>query len=404
MLVRALIATVLFATAVTDAFAATCDTDTPFNAPPVKDLSTVSHIVPLGNLNPAYGHTIPARHIYVYPKTGTSLEVQSPGDVELVAAVFHPLGSDPRNAAQKEDEWELHLQPCAGVTLYYNHIVDLRPDLRDAILKVPPVAVYGADARPVSINLMVGAPIGKAATFDIGLVDTRKPALSFANPARYAANVGALLETLKLSGNETAKQVIPRIIPQALYSRCALDYFASGLRQTMYAMLAGSDGTIKAKGRPLCHSNMQDVSGSAQGNWWSGQSAVNAFLNDDMALSLSNSNVDPSVPLFSLNGKTPNDVQAGVYGFVVPPSLLAAAMKPVNRRFSDVKDLNIQCYAGLAPASGGTTLNVVVLLQLDQYRSATPNRLRIEFIHDKKSCSEIKTPWAFGPAATLLYR
>lgn len=402
MYLRPLLAAALLTAATAQASAAVCSTDTPFTQAPV-DLSSVSHIVPLGNLNPEKGHTIPTRHIYVYPKSGAALEVQSPGDVEIVAVVFHPVGSDPNNAAQEKDEWELHLKPCEGVTLYFNHIVDLNKEIVGKFQRSNPVKLDKLVATPVSIALASGSPIGNAKTFDIGLVDMRKPALSFANPTRYAANIEAVLAKFGLSASITAKAVVPRIVPQALYSRCALDYFIPDIKQQMIEKLASSDGATKAQANLPCNSHMQDISGSAQGNWWSTSDPTISFLSDETAVSLSNSNVDSNVPVFSLNSETPGSIPAGIYQFAVGPSTAGEKTAFVNRRFSEIKDTAIYCYEGLAPHKGGPALDGIVLLQLERYRSVTANRMRIEFLKNAKSCSNLAQR-TMGPGATLLYR
>ena len=68
--------------------------DTFFNKLPT-DLHKVAGIVPLGNMNPK-GHTIPTRHIYVYPKmtvpgdvsTAITVPVYAPGRAEIVAVEY----------------------------------------------------------------------------------------------------------------------------------------------------------------------------------------------------------------------------------------------------------------------------------------------------------------------------
>ena len=86
LLLAALIASTHVATAGTASLACPKG-DTVFTSLPT-DLAQVSAIVPLGNLNPA-GHTLPTRHIYVYPKmttpgdpsTAVTVKVVSPGSL-----------------------------------------------------------------------------------------------------------------------------------------------------------------------------------------------------------------------------------------------------------------------------------------------------------------------------------
>src|SRR5262245_22769674 len=161
-----------------------------FNHLPTN-LAQVAGIVPLGNMNPA-GHTIPTRHIYVYPRmttpgdpsTALTVPVYAPGKAEIVAVDYRPDAPD----------WSIHLKPCRDVLLYYFHVDRLAPAIAAAVGDVAAggVDMGGFTAKPVSIRLTPGQLIGYAQNFDIGVHDFRKPPQPFVNPARYAVDMPAL--------------------------------------------------------------------------------------------------------------------------------------------------------------------------------------------------------------------
>jgi hypothetical protein len=384
--------------------------DAVFTHPPA-DLTQISAIVPLGNLNPP-GHTIPARHIYVYPKmtappdpaTAITVKVLAPGNAEIVAVEYHAGDAD----------WSLHLKPCKDISLYFHHIDTLAPDIAKAIGTVTTGgAVFpgGMTAKPVSIPLSAGQVVGAAQTFDIGLHDFRKPPQPFVNPLRYQVDVPVLLASVGLAGNPIAAVVAPRIMPQALYSRCAIDYFTPTPRAAMTAKLADFDGTPLASGTPKCHSHMQDVPKTAQGNWWPDLDPVHdALLGEAKAIALVNWNVTPTVQLFSLNENVPGFTSALLEPGAAPDDVNSPFEFPVrpgpqktNRRFAEITDDALYCYDVVRVHRSGPRLNAVILVQLTDGPAGPRTELNIEFVKTSR-CPALPVPWTFGPGVTSYYR
>lgn len=386
--------------------------DTPLtNAP--TDLAAVAGVVPLGNLNPAGGHVLPTRHIYFYPlmtapgdpSTAMTVPVYAPAKAELVAVEYHPDKAD----------WSLHIRPCKDIAIYYFHLNKLS---RRLTLGIGDVAAGGVvfpgpfTVKPVSIDLAAGELLGQAKTFDMGLQDFRKAPQPFINPARYAVDIAALLAAFpSLAGDPIAPLVAPRIVPQALYNRCPIDYYIPSVRAALTARLADYDGTPLATGVPKCHSHMQDVPKTAQGNWFNDLDPVHdALLHEREALALVNWNVDPAVQLFSLTDLVPG-FAADALPPGTPPSYLNSVFEyPVrsgpqrsNRRFAEITDDAVYCYDKVRVHRGGPLLTSLILIRVSDRREAPRSKLEIEFVPGK-SCRALPAPWTISSAAAVFYR
>jgi hypothetical protein len=376
------------------------------------DLAMVSAVVPLGNMNPP-GHTIPTRHIYVYPTmttpgdvaTAVTVPVYAPAKVEIVAVEYHP----------GEPDWSLHMKPCAGLSLYYFHVDKLSPKLKAAVGDVAAGGVVfpgPMTVKPVSITVAGGDLLGYAQTFDIGLHDFRKPMQPFVNQARYKVDVPTLLAGFPgLAGDPIAVLVAPRIIPQALYNRCPVDYFKPVPRAALTAKLADYDGAPPASGAPPCHSHMQDVVKTAQGNWWNDLDPVHdALMDEEHAIALANWNVTPSVQLFSFNENIPGYTSA-LFEPGAPPDQVNSTLEfPVregpqrtNRRFKEITDAQIYCYDLVRTHRGGPRLLAAILLQVSDGPGGPRSKLTLEFV-PKSRCPAVPAPWKFSASAVTYHR
>lgn len=381
-----------------------------FTHPPT-DLGSLSAIVPLGNLNPA-GHTLPTRHIYVYPEmktpgdpsTAITVPVHAPGKLEIVAVEFHADAPD----------WSLHLKPCKDVLLYFLHVETLAPKIAAAVGDVADGGVELPDfvAKPVSVLVSPGELIGHARTFDIGLHDFRKTPQPFVNPARYAIDFPALFATFpELGADPVAQAIAQLIVPQALFNRCPIDYFTPKPKKALQALLADFDGDPAASGKPPCHSHMQDVPGTAQGNWFSDlEPDHDALFAEETALALVNWNVDPAVQLFSLNENVPGFTSALLEAPAQPDDVNSAFEFPVregpqrtNRRFAEIRDDAIYCYDLVRIHRGGPRLEAVILLAVSDGPGGTRSKLTIELVEVSR-CPALKEPWEFSRKAATYYR
>lgn len=384
--------------------------DAVFNALPTK-LVNVSGIVPLGNLNPK-GHTIPTRHAYIYPKmavpgdpaTAMSVSVSAPSKAEIIAVEYHPSAPD----------WSIHLKPCAEISLYYFHVKKLSPAIEAAVGVITDGSVDfpgPMKVKPVSIEVTAGQQLGTAQVFDIGVHDFRKPPQPFVNQARYKVNIPLLLADAGLGGNPIAATVAPRIIPQALYNRCFIDYYTPAPRAALTARLSDHDGVPLASGAPPCFSHMQDVPSTARGNWWPDLDPVHdALFREDHALALTSWNVTPTVELFSLNQNVPG-FSTSLFDLGTPPDVVNAAFEfPVrpgpqltNRRFAEITDDAIYCYDLVRAHRGGPELRAVILLQVSDGPGGPRSKLKIEFIKTSR-CPALPRPWKFTGKEATYYR
>lgn len=215
--------------------------------------------------------------------------------------------------------------------------------------------------------------------------DFRKPPQPFANPARYAVDLPTLIAAFPgLANDPIALAVASHIIPQALFNRCPIDYFTPPLRAALTARLSDFDGAPLASGTPKCHSHMQDVPGTAHGNWWNDTDPTHdALFAEEQALALANWNVTPSVQLLSLNQNVPGFSHALLEAGASPDDVNSTFEFPVrpgpqrtNRRFDEITDDAIYCYDHVRVHRGGPRLRAVILLQVRR-----PRRRAIEAHH-----------------------
>jgi hypothetical protein len=384
--------------------------DAVFTDYPTK-LVEVSGIVPLGNLNPK-GHTVPSRHAYIYPvmtipgdpSTAKTVPVFAPGKAEIVAVEYHPGAPD----------WSLHLKPCKEISLYYFHVDKLSPPIAAAVGDIADGGVVfpgSMTAKPVAIPVTGGQLLGFAQTFDVGLQDFRKPTQPFVNQARYKVDVPTLLAALGLAGNPIAIAVTPRIMPQALYNRCFIDYYKPAPRAALTARLSDYDGAPLASGVPPCHSHMQDVPNTARGNWWNDLDPVHdALFAEDHAIALVNWNVTPTVELFSLNENVPG-FSVALFDAGTPPDVVNATFEfPVrpgpqrtNRRFAEITDDALYCYDLVRAHRGGPSLRAAILLQVSDGPGGPRSKLKIEFVPTSR-CPALPMPWKFSGKEATYYR
>jgi hypothetical protein len=266
--------------------------------------------------------------------------------------------------------------------------------------------------KPVSISVTPGQLLGHAQTFDIGLHDFRKPPQPFVNQARYAVDLPVLLAAFPgLAGDPIALEVAPRIIPQALYNRCPIDYFRAPMKAMLTARLSDHDGAPLASGTPKCHSHMRDIAKTARGNWWNDLDPVHdALMSEEHAIALADWNVTPSVQLFSLNENVPG-FTAALFAPGTPASYVNTTLEfPVregpqrtNRRFAEIADDALYCYDLVRIHRGGPRLQAVILLQVTDGPGGARSKLTIEFVKTSR-CPALPKPWAFSGKQAVYYR
>ena len=134
---------------------------------------------------------------------------------------------------------------------------------------------------------------------------------------------------------------------------------------------------------------MQDLPGTAQGNWFGDETG--GAIPERNRIALVHDNVDPGIPVFSISDEFPF-WGAGAWRFT------PAATGFVNRDFSAVMPGNVYCYEGMRV---GETNSGTVLIEVFGTGAETANRLRIER-PGVASCGS--PPWSFTTAAVVFQR
>ena len=128
-----------------------------FSVLPIE-IDAIQKIIPLGNLNPRGGHTLPTDHIYFDYGDNTNLEVRAPGPGSVFA--LRP---------QSKEDLKVEIRVNSNLSYYLTHII---PD---------PGIVVGASIR---VGQVLGHPSGRS-MLDLGAYDTRVRLKGLVNPDRY---------------------------------------------------------------------------------------------------------------------------------------------------------------------------------------------------------------------------
>lgn len=380
-----------------------------FNALPVTT-ADISNIIPMGRVHPPE-HMLPIRDIYFQSKynetqeKAVSFRVLAPIAADIVAAEH----------LTNDKNWSVHLKPCKDVSIYYLHVASLAPGIKASLNGAKKLAIDGTEAYFFKAPVEAGDLIGRAdGVLIMGVHDFRQSPLEFANKSRYTVNLPGVLKKLVVPSSFSSEMSL--IVPQALYNRCPIGYFAPGPKKVLQGLL-GDYGNVAKD----CGTHMQDVKGTAQGSWWPDIDPTNdALFNESGALSLLNWHINPAVQLFSFSQSTPGIKAEFVSGPAAEtieakaPHLNSAFSFPVNkgpqprnRRFAEVKPGQIYCYDQLRvfdggkPIFGGTKqLNAAILLEVTSELPGKPGRLIIEFIQPRL-CESLPLPWKFSNAATM---
>lgn len=340
-------------------------------------LDSFTTIDPLGLLSPT-AHVFPAPHLYFRIKgAGGSFEaavlkfpLYAPADSTVTEiALIHAI-----NKPELVDDAAVYFSPCSQFKAYFDHVVDLSPNLKDAFDKAPidqcneytltyrsgPVNWKHCRKR-VSVKVSEGELIGYAgggqaqAALDFGAYDARIAPNNYANPKRS-------------------------FMPQLAYNVCPLDYFSEELERKLRDRLGGVSPTSFYSNTPIksptCGKVIQDVDGTAKGYWFTPATRSDY---EPSHLALVQGHIDQSQQAFSNGDSTKkSNLEMGLYFFEPRNSGFA------NRDFSEVKaDGNIYCYETNNIYQNGGLKTIIIQL-------TDPKRLKIEGL-DIKSCGP--GPW-----------
>jgi hypothetical protein len=370
------------------------DAMTWFNALPTP-VDQLRSIVPLGSVSPPQ-HTLPIHHLNPYARvTDPSNPVSDPIEAQVFApgratlvAISHGIESD------GHEDFTLHLKPCQQVQMYLIHLNALVPGLEARAGDLSSgVCSPGGCAKLLDLAIVSGELLGTAARpgffgYDIGLIDTRRGPLPFANPSRYELSSIASIPPELEEFAET-------VTPDRLHQFCALDYFTPERRTELASLLGSFDGAVRRTAPPQCGEHMQDLVGTAQGNWFLNATS-SAFFEDDETLALVHDKVNPAIPEFSVSNAIPNWT-AGERFF--SPAFTGR----VNRDFALVLEGTTYCYQGLT-LRGGVVEAGVVLVAVFSEGSGTGNAIRIERKPAALSCAALGALWTFSENAVVFRR
>ncbi len=296
---------------------------------------------PLGWLSPP---------VIVFPHKHSSFATTPPGESTYrVAPVKFP--GDVTVNRVNTTEWlgknktgyQIYFTACPGVEGYFMHLRDVSPALKTALAdsKDPNCRQYSAGYETevklcqyqMSLKVSAGDPAGESgdgASVDFGLTDRSREPLPFAYSDDYTEEL--------------------------LHYYSPLDYFAPEAKAQLAARLSSYDGTVTRTREPIAGEVAQDVSGTAQGNWFSEGLTWNALPPPDPApfIALVHDYVGPE-PIFSI-GTSLTGVKTGLYSFT------PASEGLINRDFADVKPGATYCYDRF---STGKTNGQASLGQLD---------------------------------------
>ncbi|HSQ23383.1 MAG TPA: hypothetical protein VLN44_03200 [Pyrinomonadaceae bacterium] len=327
-----------------------CPAASPLLSMSPVDLSEVTGVVPLGNLNPT-GHTFPAPHLYFYLKRTNPLDPLDFTFPSVSTALYAPANVRIYEVTRSEystgplpgDHWldySIKYAVCRELTGYFGHVTTLSPAFETLIGAIGSTNcnTYSTGGvtitqctNNVSVDVAAGFILGtaggtlRANALDVGMRDQRVT-LTYISPAKYPSD--------------------------RLHTVCAVDYMEPGPKVAMESKLGNFSGTVLRTVPPVCGGVMYDIAGTASGDWF----AVGASTDhEDPHLALVPDNVSPNFLTFSVGTSVPS-LPPGTYVFL--PGLVDSSF--VNQPFSAVAPGAVYCYGPVSAAG----LSRVIFLEM----------------------------------------
>ncbi len=343
----------------------------------------------LGFLSPPI-HVFPAKHSAFtinIPDSGIAYRsIYFPGPAWVREITATRQTSFDGGAIDGGTGFQLTFYPCAEYRSYFNHIGVISESLRAALdyggkscVTIFPGDGYGMEKCtntslmvPVDAGEFVGVSDGYAGV-DFGAIDYRQAPAPFINLTHYDGTY-------------------PYYVSPALS-------FAEPVRSQLLARVGSVDGTKVRTVAPVVGTHMQDIAGTAQGNWFFPGTYVSTNGEVNNAIALVHDFVDPTQPVFSI-GNALAGVSQGLATFPVEAS------GQTNRDFSVVTpDGGVFCYERFVngQTDGGQNVGwsgaAVLLVTMPSDTTLRVERVAI----DAGLCSSVPA-WAFTDAGTTYER
>jgi hypothetical protein len=307
-----------------------CGTKTALLSVTPIPLSSMNGWVPLGQMSPS-GHTFPVDHQYLYINAGFAVTTfRQPALVapaDMYVTYIHAGTTTPPGLSDYTIEFSI----CTEVYGQFGHVASIAPSLLAQVGAIDQgcqtyspstgTSVATCETKQVAIAVHAGDVIGTAGgdpphsiALDFSLWDSRVPAITFANPARWPSSSDGF---------------------DSYHDVAASDYYAEPVKSQVAAMLGAYDGSVHRTIAPLGGTIAVDIAGTAMGHWYNPTQPVNP---ETPHLAIAPDNVNPNMIGFSVGLSLP------VWGLGLQ-EFTPVNSGAVNRNPGQVTaDGNIYCY------------------------------------------------------------
>lgn len=312
---------------------------------------------PLGFMS-APIHMFPAKHsafsMTPIGQTAVPKPVRAPGNMVVTEMYEASFSTGTKN-------YQVFMKPCGEVRVYFGHLVTVSEKLLTEFNKEAPkcnsfyegnTTMTTCRRENLSIALISGEQFGTGpdtAGVDFGVLDFRRAPARFINLEHYDTYYP--------------------------FYTSPLDYFTADVRAAIESKTGNVFGSKMRTAQPIGGSYIQDIAGTAQGNWFlPGKNHKNST---DMSIfvGLAHDYVNPDEPVMSL-GSSVQGAKQGLYSYT------PTTQGVVNRDFKDIQaDGQIYCIENfkVGQTTGGLPLSnpaSILLLWMPDYSS-----LKLEMVN-----------------------
>lgn len=348
-----------------------------FNTSPIALVDFIA-FRPLGFLSLPI-HVFPAKHsafsMTAIGQAAVAKPVVAPGRTFVTEIYEASFSSGGKN-------YQVFLRPCDQVRAYFGHLSSISDKLLQEFKSKPAscnsfqdgsATVTTCRREQLSLLLEEGEQFGAgpdSAGVDFGILDFRRTPAGFVNVSHY-------------------DYYYP-------YYTSPLDYFGATTKAQIESKTGNVFGTRMRTALPIGGSYMEDIAGTAQGNWFLPGKYHSNTTDLSIFLSLAHDYTDPSQAIISM-GKSVVGLASGLYSFTTANSGL------INRDFNAITpDGKIYCYESFL--SGQTTGSIPLATSSGVLRMTMPdaNQLKVEFLASGTCLSNASLD--FSASATVFVR